>query len=284
MDLPGLEPEVIKEEEQIYPWNPHQRVTVETHRLYHCLRRRLQRIQELLDGVQDLDLRFALRMWQDAHIPMAYYYQERKAEDCIDKKIEEDWERLLPNVERMFHEGELPNLVTYIPYCNYWRQTKKKKNFTFIEALIWLISKAIPWRCNVRAIRNTFTKDCLPEHPKIYEVIVSLLTCSMLGAYRHAKYAPGFGARLAIYGYMIFRPLKREFMIWWFQQQENQSVLQNIIREFIVFGTAQIPPLRESMIERHRWNLVEESCYKAMDRFREHIDNVHASGSVDWFR
>jgi hypothetical protein len=283
-DLPGLDPEPMEEEKETYPWDPHPDYSEKTHRIYHCLRRRIQRIQQLLDKTPDHDVRFALRMWQDAHLLMAYVYQTQSAGDCDDLKMEEKMENLRPNVDRMFHEGELPNLITYIPYCNYWKQTKKKKNSTFIEALIWLISKAIPWRCNVRAIRNTFTKDCLPEHPNIYQVIVSFLTCSLLGSYRHAKFAPRFTARLSIYDLLIFDPMKKDFMAWWFQAQENQSVLQNIIREFIVLGTAMIPPLRESMVERHRWNLVEESCHKAMDKLREHIDSVHASGSVHWFQ
>ena len=223
-------------------------------------------------------------MWQDAHIPLAYYFQDHPLVECTDQILKRVAENMEPNVDKMFHEGLLPNLVTYIPYCNYWKQTKKKKNFTFIESLIWLISKAIPWRCNVRAIRNTFTKDCLPDHPGVYDIVVSFFTCSLLGAYRHARNAPCFATRLDIYGYMIFKPLKRSYMVIWFQQQENQSILQNVIREFVVFGTAQIPALRGSMIKRHKWNQVEDSCYKAMDKFREHINKTYMEGSVHWFK
>lgn len=146
-------------------------------KFHYRLRKRIYKIQKLIDGCPaDKDLRFALRMWQDAHIPLANYYQRRKLEDCSDTKIPDldtrtpDRAPLRPNVDLMFHEGELPNLLDYIPYCNYWRQTKKKKNSTLVESLIWLNSKAIPWRCNVREIRNTFAKDCLPEHPQIYQV------------------------------------------------------------------------------------------------------------------
>lgn len=214
---------------------------------------------------------------------MAHYYESNPPEKTTDSQVDE-LEGLRPDVDRMFHEGHLPNLITYIPYCNYWKQSKKRKNWTFIEALIWLISKAIPWRCNVRAIRNTFTKDCFIPYPNIYEVIVSMFTCSLLGAYRHAKIAPRFGCRLAIYKYMILQPLTRDDMIGWFQREENQMILQNIIREFIVFATAQIPALRESMIERHRWNQVEERTYTGMDEFRKHIDKMFSSGSIHWFQ
>lgn len=73
-------------------------------------------------------------------------------------------------------------------------------------------------------------------------------------------------------------------MVTWFRQQRNQCVLHNIIREFVVFCTACIPALRDSMVERHEWDLVEDNCYNAMDQFRKHVDSVHGDGSVRWFK
>lgn len=281
MDLPGYE---IEQEKKKYIWNPHPELPLKDYHIYHCLIERIQRIQNLMDDTNDKDILFDLRMWQDAHMNLSHYYQNNVIEKCTDQHVIDEWNDLCPDVSRSFHEGQLPDILEIIPQCNFWKQTIKQKNQGENKSIIWLLSKSLPWRCTVRAMKNTFTQDCVPNHPRIYDLVWYFFTCSMLGGYKHCNYVPDFVTRLEIYGIMIINRVSKDFMLThWFSDANNQVVLQNITREFMIYGMTQIPALREFMVNKHRWDLIETNSHKAMDNFRKHINDSNKKKFGDWF-
>jgi hypothetical protein len=93
-----------------------------------------------------------------------------------------------------------------------------------------------------------------------------------------------FEKRVKIYGFMLIDPISREYMLMnWFEDPVNQPILQNVLREFMIFGIAQNPGLRSYLVDRHQWEEVESNSRHVMDNFRNHISSQKKDSFRDWY-
>lgn len=288
-----------------YVWDPYPYLSIDTHSHYHKLRSILQNLQEIIeDNTHDKNLTFALRMLQDSYIPAVSYYncisndpaihrqQTGTMEDCSDVALNARGFTLAPKFETVVFEGVLPNTVPLMFHCNFWKnsnsQAKKKLRKCMASEMIYLHGKTIPWRCQIRSLKKTAPRDVFNKYPKIYDTFIRVFACSLLGGYKHCGKYPSFLQRCKIYDWFIFRPLDKGGMINWIGTDDNQRVLENVWREYVLFSTSLIPSLRNGIIERYNWDKIEKNTIYAMDDLRDHIGSISKPGSTfhpseDWF-
>ncbi|RYX79730.1 hypothetical protein EON71_00425 [bacterium] len=288
----------MKKVKYTYTWDPFPYLPLSTHKYYHILRSSIQNIQEIIEENKNKKhITFALRMLQDSYIPLTLIYNglsknvevNRECiisiEECSDIFIDQNNINMKPNIRYSFHGGLLPDATHLLYYCNFWRNMKKRKILSFEEVMIYMFSKVTPWRCQNRSLSKTIVKDCFQRHEKMYDLVLSFLTCSMLGGYEHCNEYPSFGERCLIYDWMIARPIDKKIMITWFQTKENQPIIEYTCREYLLHLTNLVPSLRHNIVLRYKWDEIENSTISALDAFRKYIrENAGLKGSyTEWF-
>lgn len=235
-----------------YPWDPFPDADPRRATLYTRLRHRLWRIQALLDKEQTRPVKndqwkcicHALRQFQDMHIPQVLYF-ERKGP--LDKNVDPMMLSMLPDSRYAMHPGNLVDMLAYTWYIDIWRNQKKPKVPEYYEALMWLISKALPYRCAGRSLNKTTFKFA-GTYPQITEILRRMLLCSLVGGYTWCTKWPSFETRLRSYYYLHERFDSIRFLKW---INNGNTFTQDLIRfsmkEYVILATRMHPGMAQAL-------------------------------------
>lgn len=250
-------------------WNPLKlRKQDEKYRIYCTLCWTIHNIQALLNVPNtDTSMMYYLVMCMDMHIPLMIYIEDDVSR-ATDEHLLTDYGdgapilSLEPNMKSVFHEGNLPDVLHYIPQCSFFSDTRSKSN-----PLVHLLSKSLPQRCQIRNLREIVSSYCL-KYPDVYTFVFGCLKCSLLGMYQTCQTRPPLEARVKLIRH--FNTVTKAEMLQW-MMRHHQQLLFYTIKEFLIYGVQQIPSLYEEIQERYYWDKFESCVTKAMNTVRKYV-------------
>jgi hypothetical protein len=260
-----------KEWNPLTVWNPLKlKEYNDAFRIYCTLGWILKLVEELLAKHNTITVAYYLTLFLDMHIPLVIYIEDNKKgdNDHLLTRFEEKApvEEYMPTIERVFHEGNLPDVLNYIVQCSFFSDNRSKTN-----PIVHLISKALPHRCTIRNLREIISNYCR-KHEDVYNFVLGCLKCSLLGLYESCKERPDLATRIVLI--RKFNNISRGSMLQW-MMKDHQQLLFYVIKEFLIYGVRQIPSLYNEIKERYYWDKFEECVERAMNIVRKSLRPEH---------
>lgn len=247
-------------------WNPlHLPQGDEKYRIYCTLSWTVYHINELMHKPNtEPHVIYHLALYLDMHIPLIVYIEDDVQRGSDDHLLTDfgDGAPILsyePRMDKVFHQGNLPDVLHYIVQCSFFSDTRSKTN-----PLVHLLSKSLPQRCQIRNLREIVSNYCL-KHEDVYEFVFGCLKCSLLGLYETCTQRPPLDVRIKLI--RKFSTVTKAQMLQW-MMCDHQQLLFYTIKEFLIYGVRQIPSLYDEIKERYYWDKFEWCVSKAMNAVR----------------
>lgn len=210
----------------------------------------------------------------DAFIPLLVASQKQK-----DSMRESTLRELAPDIDhKVFHEGDLPNICHIVIHCCFWGTTKASRN-----ALIHILTKALPLRCQSRSMQNIILTKAEEEDPSILDFIITIFLCFAFGGYGALRRRPSLEVRAHMYDFFFLSDNARQDMERWMhenteirQLNKNGNIQKKVkyhhentvtlaIRAFVCVSVKQLPNLYAVLADSCHWKEFEAGTYHLME-------------------
>lgn len=247
-------------------WNPLRLVkAMEEYRIYCTLGWTMHTISKLFKGHNvSQSVSYHLTLFMDMHIPLMIFIEDSKR--AKDQFLLTDFgdgapiQKHMPGIDKVFHQGNLPDVLHYIVQCSFFNDSRSKTN-----PIVHLLSKSLPQRCTIRNLREIVSNYCR-VHNDVYDFVIGCLKCSLLGLYETCADRPPLDVRIRLI--RKFNHISKVQMLQW-MMRDHQQLLFYTIKEFLIYGVRQIPSIYEEIKQRYYWDMFETCVTKAMNTVRK---------------
>lgn len=247
-------------------WNPYKlSKSDDNHTIYCTLGTTISLLNELLSKPNTSPkILYYLTLYMDMHIPLMIYIED--SGNHTDDALLSDYgegapvNEYLPSIQKVFHQGNLPDVLHYIVQCSFFSDTRSKSN-----PIVHLLSKSLPQRCTIRNLREIVSNYCR-KHEDVYEFVFGCLKCSLLGLYETCTERPPLEVRVKLV--RKFKSITKAQMLQW-MLRDHQQLMFYIIKEFLIYGVKQIPSIYEEIKQRYYWDKFESCVVRAMNTVRK---------------
>jgi hypothetical protein len=117
----------------------------------------------------------------------------------------------VPSLQRVMHQGELPDLSMLLHMIEWWKDTKDTPHDMQLDPDLYLmcdlIKKAGPNPQITRSLFNLCSRR-IKFHPRIAEIVRRMLACSMMGYYEdlNGQVVASLFVRIEIYRWLFYHP------------------------------------------------------------------------------
>jgi len=219
------------------------------------------------------EIDFCLHVYFDAHVPLMCAIEDAPSSENILSLFHKH----CPKTSEVIQESNLPDIINEHLECSFWNENKTK-----MKAIVHLMCKALPQRCQIRNLREIISNYCQADDI-VHEFMKNALLCSLLGAYKHCKKRLSWSARKEIIRRLVYmKPNRTQLQEWLFTNY--QHLLFYTIKEFLTFSMPMIPALYDELCSTYKWVIFEETVRGAMDKSRTMVENnIMTSSSIqDW--
>ena len=237
----------------------------EFHRIYCTIGWTMHLLNELLNrSNMDSSILYYITLYADMHIPLMIYMEDHN--EYTDEHMLTDYgegapiNKYLPNMDKVFHQGNLPDVLHYIVQCSFFSDTRSKTN-----PIVHLLSKSLPQRCTIRNLREIVSNYCR-KHEEVYEFVLGCLKCSLMGLYETCTERPPLNIRIKLF--RKFNSISKAQMLQW-MMRDHQQLLFYTIKEFLIYGVRQVPSMYDEIKQRYYWDKFEDCVVKAMNTVRK---------------
>ena len=247
-------------------WNPlNLTKATEKTRIYCTLGWTMHNLAHLLSNVDcSNNVSYYLTLFVDMHIPLIIYIEDSKMSDdehfLTDSGDGAPIEKYLPHIDKVFHQGNLPDVLHYIVQCSFFSDNRSKTN-----PIVHLLSKSLPQRCTIRNLREIVSNYCR-LHNDVYEFVIGCLKCSLMGLYESCTERPPIEVRIRLI--RKFNSISKAQMLQW-MMRDHQQLLFYTIKEFVIYGVRQIPSIYQEIKQRYYWDMFERCVSQAMNTVRK---------------
>lgn len=191
-----------------------------------------------------------------------------------------DKEEHIPSLDKIFHEGNIKNIIVKVLECNYWTENDSniKKN-----KVVHLLSKALPQRCQIRNLREIIDNYC-SQDDSIYDLLLSFIKCSVLGGYSHCTVYPTLEVTKTFYKFFFYDSVDKPHMRAW-MLEENQQFLFYTLKEYMIYAVRMIPSLHSVLLEKYNWESFTNTVVGGLDTLHAKINTAcdYSYPGCDWF-
>lgn len=218
----------------------------------------------LTEGKVQPSILYYLTLYADMHIPLMIYMEDNN--QFSDDHLLTDYgdgapiNKYLPSMDKVFHQGNLPDVLHYIVQCSFFSDTRSKDN-----PIVHLLSKSLPQRCTIRNLREIVSNYCR-KHEDVYNFVLGCLKCSLMGLYETCTDRPPLDVRVKLF--RKFNSISKAQMLQW-MMRDHQQLLFYTIKEFLIYGVRQVPSMYDEVKERYYWDKFEDCVVKAMNTVRK---------------
>ena len=208
---------------------------------------------------------YYLTLYADMHIPLMIYIEDGSDDHYKDDHLTSDFgngapiNKYLPTMDKVFHQGNLPDVLHYIVQCSFFSDTRSKAN-----PIVHLLSKSLPQRCTIRNLREIVSNYCR-KHDDVYKFVLGCLKCSLMGLYETCTERPPLDIRIKLF--RKFDSISKAQMLQW-MMRDHQQLLFYTIKEFLIYGVRQVPSMYDEIKQRYYWDKFEDCVVKAMNTVR----------------
>lgn len=247
-------------------WNPLNITNAgKDYTIYCTLGWTVHHLNELLTSPNtDKMVLYYLTLFLDMHIPLMIHIEDENKH--TDEYLLTDYgegapiEKYLPGIDKVYHQGNLPDVLHYIVRCSFFSDTRSKTN-----PIVHLLSKSLPQRCTIRNLREIVSNYCR-KYNDVYDFVFGCLKCSLMGLYETCTERPPLDIRIKLI--RKFNTVTKPQMLQW-MMANHQQLLFYTIKEFLIYGVRQIPSIYEEIQQRYYWDMFEKSVQKAMNTVRK---------------
>ncbi len=260
-------------------WNPaNLHAASDEYRIYCTLGWMLHHLNALtIVKTMDSSLLYYITLYIDMHLPLIIYI-----EDTLDSpsyfrlnKIKDEHlttnfgegapvEKYFPSMDKVFHQGNIPDVLHYVVQCSFFSDTRSKSN-----PIVHLLSKSLPQRCTIRNLREIVSNYCR-KYEDVYNFVLGCLKCSLMGLYETCKDRPPLEIRIKLF--RKFKDISKAQMLQW-MMRDHQQLLFYTMKEFLVYGVRQVPSMYDEIKQRYYWDKFEKCVEKAMNTVRKYVCN-----------
>lgn len=204
-----------------------------------------------------------------------------------------------PDYNWVFHEGELPNLISMIERLPYWSEKPSMDGESYDEAykaLLKLFDKTTE-----RPMKGRFThvptRDYCEQHPMVYECLVRIYHCSLGGYYKHSNVIVNFAVRHALYRWFVMeRVSPKQFSEWLYGHETIDPVLNvdlfvdhncttnKLLKEFTHCMIEKAPGMASFFNKYLHFRPMVENVRNATDLMREVLNDVFDGCGYNFLR
>lgn len=236
----------------------------DTYRIYCTLGWTMHHLERLLNQKNmDSSTLYYLTLYADMHIPLIIYIEDSGL--ASDDHLLTDYgegapiNKYLPTMDKVFHQGNLPDVLHYIVQCSFFSDSRSKAN-----PIVHLLSKSLPQRCTIRNLREIVSNYCR-KHDDVYNFVLGCLKCSLMGLYETCTDRPPLDIRIRLF--RKFNSISKAQMLQW-MMRDHQQLLFYTIKEFLIYGVRQVPSMYDEIKQRYYWDKFEDCVSKAMNTVR----------------
>lgn len=258
--------------------------------LYATLVKRVSGLRGLLcfekscdfgDSVFPPEITMALQLWLDAHFALMLCYEQGRCRS--DDQVRALGAEVLPSLERIFDQGQLPDILFAFMNSDFWEKKKPSNK----NPLISIITKAHPLRCQIRGLAKTLHKKCA-EDTTMQEFWIAFMLASTLGVYSNSTtQCIGFWERKALYALLLLQQdstRAKQCVMRWIDTHsldtehgkpkevyEHQNTIMLMLREFVMFSIDLLPGLKRVIQIRYMWSEFERDIVQSANTMRTMI-------------
>jgi hypothetical protein len=258
-------------------WNPADlKEATDEYRIYCTIGWTMHHLKHLMNQTNiESSMSYYLTLYTDMHIPLMIYLEDTmekmeasffKMKHITDEHLTTDFgegapiQKYLPSMDKVFHQGNLPDVLHYIVQCSFFSDTRSKAN-----PIVHLLSKSLPQRCTIRNLREIVSNYCR-KYEDVYQFVLGCLKCSLMGLYETCTERPPLDIRIKLF--RKFNSISKAQMLQW-MMRDHQQLLFYTIKEFLIYGVRQVPSMYEEIEQRYYWDKFEDCVMKAMNTVRK---------------